>query len=182
MLRDYATKGTCIWPQPPPIKVRNQRQGLKKTERKAKASTPHLRRALEQQQQAEHDDAVFAVEDVVDAERAGYDRAWRGTYGRLIQERMAASFAPLPQLTRSAVRACQHAHLGKPETAHGPTLEYRQLPHGSSSHSQQWVWSHTHIVPHPQHHLQRPHHVHIGSTRTCSSSTPLAASSRRKII
>jgi hypothetical protein len=98
---------------------------------------------------------------------------WRGTYGRLIQERMAASFAPLPHLTRSAERACQHAHLGKPETAHGPTLEYRQLPHGSSSHSQQWVWSQTHIVPHPQHHLQRPHHVHIGSTRTCSSSTPL---------
>jgi hypothetical protein len=25
--------------------------------------------------------------------------------------------------------------LGKPETAHGPTLEYRQLPHGSSTHS-----------------------------------------------
>jgi hypothetical protein len=26
-----------------------------------------------------------------------------------------------------------HAQLGIPETAHGPTLEYRQLPHGSST-------------------------------------------------
>jgi hypothetical protein len=32
-------------------------------------------------------------------------------------------------------RACQHAQLGIPETAHGPTLEYHQLPHGSSTHS-----------------------------------------------
>jgi hypothetical protein len=29
-------------------------------------------------------------------------------------------------------RACPHAQLGIPETTHGPTLEYRQLPHGSS--------------------------------------------------
>ena len=28
----------------------------------------------------------------------------------------------------------EHAQLGIPETAHGPTLEYRQLPHGSSTH------------------------------------------------
>jgi hypothetical protein len=35
----------------------------------------------------------------------------------------------------SGQRACQHAQLGIPETAHGPTLEYRQLPHGSSTHS-----------------------------------------------
>ena len=32
-------------------------------------------------------------------------------------------------------RAWPHAQLGIPETTHGPTLEYHQLPHGSSTHS-----------------------------------------------
>ena len=36
----------------------------------------------------------------------------------------------------SGQRACTHAQLGISETAHGPTLEYRQLLHGSSTHSQ----------------------------------------------
>jgi hypothetical protein len=35
----------------------------------------------------------------------------------------------------SGQRACQHAQLGIPETAHGPTLEHHQLPHGSSTHA-----------------------------------------------
>ena len=35
----------------------------------------------------------------------------------------------------SGQRACTHAQLGISETAHGPTLEYRQLLHGSSTHS-----------------------------------------------
>ena len=35
----------------------------------------------------------------------------------------------------SGQRACTHAQLGTSETAHGPTLEYRQLLHGSSTHS-----------------------------------------------
>ena len=35
----------------------------------------------------------------------------------------------------SGQRACTHAQLGISETAHGPTLEYRQLPHSSSTHS-----------------------------------------------
>jgi exonuclease VII large subunit len=35
----------------------------------------------------------------------------------------------------SGQRACPHAQLGIPETAHGPTLEYHQLPYGSSTHS-----------------------------------------------
>ena len=34
----------------------------------------------------------------------------------------------------SGQRACQHAQLGIPETAHGPTLEYRHLSHGCSTH------------------------------------------------
>jgi hypothetical protein len=34
----------------------------------------------------------------------------------------------------SGQRACTHAQLGVSETAHGPTLEYRQLLHGSSTH------------------------------------------------
>jgi hypothetical protein len=38
------------------------------------------------------------------------------------------------KLTRSC-DPCPHAQLGIPETAHGPTLEHRQLPHGSCSHS-----------------------------------------------
>jgi hypothetical protein len=32
-------------------------------------------------------------------------------------------------------RACPHAQLGIPETAHGPTLEYHQLAHGRSTRS-----------------------------------------------
>jgi hypothetical protein len=32
-------------------------------------------------------------------------------------------------------RACQHAQLGIPETAHGPSLEHHQLPNGSITHS-----------------------------------------------
>jgi hypothetical protein len=35
----------------------------------------------------------------------------------------------------SGQRACPHAQLGIPETAHGLTLEYHQLPHGRSTHS-----------------------------------------------
>jgi hypothetical protein len=35
----------------------------------------------------------------------------------------------------SGQRACPHAQLGIPETAHGPPLEHHQLPHGSSTHS-----------------------------------------------
>ena len=35
----------------------------------------------------------------------------------------------------SGQQACQHAQLGIPETAQGSTLEYRQLPYGSSTHS-----------------------------------------------
>jgi hypothetical protein len=35
----------------------------------------------------------------------------------------------------SGQRACSHAQLGIPETAHGPTLKYHKLPHGSSTHS-----------------------------------------------
>jgi hypothetical protein len=37
---------------------------------------------------------------------------------------------------------CPHAELGIPETAHGPTLEYHQLPHGSSTHSLTGLRSH----------------------------------------
>jgi hypothetical protein len=35
----------------------------------------------------------------------------------------------------SGQRACPHAQLGIPETAHGPTLEHQQLPHNNSTHS-----------------------------------------------
>jgi hypothetical protein len=42
-------------------------------------------------------------------------------------------------------RACQHAQLGIPETAHGPSLEHHQLPNGSITHSL------THL-PQPLHH------------------------------
>ena len=44
---------------------------------------------------------------------------------------------PVPNLsvTIPGQRACQHAQLGIPETAHGPTLEYHELPHGSATHS-----------------------------------------------
>jgi hypothetical protein len=46
--------------------------------------------------------------------------------GRLWNTTSCLTAAPL---THSLTR------LGIPETAHGPTLEYRQLPHGSSTHS-----------------------------------------------
>jgi hypothetical protein len=44
----------------------------------------------------------------------------------------------------SGQRACQHAQLGVPETAHGPTLEYHQLhssrPLHSLTHTPSWVY------------------------------------------
>jgi hypothetical protein len=45
-----------------------------------------------------------------------------------------ANSAPL-QGGCSGQRACQHAQLGIPETAHGPTLECHQQRYGSSTHS-----------------------------------------------
>ena len=45
----------------------------------------------------------------------------------------------LPPGGCSGQRTCQHAQLGMPETAHGPSPEYRQLPHGSSTHRRSLV-------------------------------------------
>jgi hypothetical protein len=166
MLRDYATKGTCIWPQPPPIKVRNQRQGLKKTERKAKASTPHLRAALEQQQQAEHDDAVFAVEDVVDAERAGYDRAlarnvWpphTGTYGRLIRPPATidkVSSAGVPTRPAGYTGDGSRADSGIPPAASRQLLSLTAV--GVESHPHRPAPTTPPSAPPPRPHRQHPH-------------------------
>jgi hypothetical protein len=46
--------------------------------------------------------------------------------GRLWNTTSCLTVAPLTH---------SHTQLGIPETAHGPTLEYRQLPHGGSTHS-----------------------------------------------
>jgi hypothetical protein len=80
-----------------------------------------------------------------------------------VYRRRADSGTPPVALRRLHSLTHSHAQLGIPETAHRPTLEYPQLPHGSSTHS-------------PTHQLGIPETGRLWNTTSCLTASPLTHS------
>jgi hypothetical protein len=80
-----------------------------------------------------------------------------------VYRRRADSGTPPAALRRLHSLTHSHAQLGIPETAHRPTLEYPQLPHGSSTHS-------------PTHQLGIPETGRLWNTTSCLTASPLTHS------